>query len=83
MRLNFVKSLKPWCGVICLDMLYGVVYDVLDCWCGAAEAGSFSKVSGLSMYCTLVGILRGKMIHGFGFLFLLYCRRLLCFCGNL
>jgi hypothetical protein len=63
-------------------MLCGVVYDVLDCWCGVVEAGSYSKVSGLSMYVNLDGILRGKVIHGFGFLFLLYCRGLLCFYGN-
>jgi hypothetical protein len=46
------------------------------------EAGSFSKVSILSTYVTLVGILSGEMIHGFGFLFLLYRRGLLCFYGN-
>jgi hypothetical protein len=83
MMLNFGKTVKSWCGVIFLDMLGGVVYNVLDCWCGVVEAGSFSKVSGLSMYVILVGILRGKMIHGFGFLFLLYCRGLLCFYCNL
>jgi hypothetical protein len=64
-------------------MLCGVVYDVLDCCCGLVESGSFSKVSCLSMYVTLVGILRGKMIHSFGFLFLLCCRGLLCFYDNM
>jgi hypothetical protein len=63
-------------------MLCGVVNDVSDCWCGVVEAGLFSKVSGLSMHVTFVGILRGKMIHGFGSLFLLYCCGLLCFYGN-
>jgi hypothetical protein len=80
MVLNFGKTVKSWCGVIFLDMLCGVIYGVLDCWCAVEQAVSFSKVSG---YVTLVGILRGKMIHGFGFLFLLYCRGLLCFYGNL
>jgi hypothetical protein len=63
MMLNFGKSVKSWCYVICLEMLCGVVYGVLDCWCGVVEAGTSSKVSGLSMYVTLVGFLRGKMIH--------------------
>jgi hypothetical protein len=29
-------------------------------WCGVVQAGSFSKVTGLSMHVTLVGILRGN-----------------------
>jgi hypothetical protein len=41
-------------------MLCWVVYDVLDCWYGVVEAGSFSKISGLSMHVALVGILRGN-----------------------
>jgi hypothetical protein len=34
---------------------------VLDWFCGVVEAGSFSRVSGVSMHVTLVGILRGKL----------------------
>jgi hypothetical protein len=52
MMLNLGKTVKSWCGVICLDMLCGVVYDVLDCWYGVVEAGLFSKVFGLSMHVT-------------------------------
>jgi hypothetical protein len=32
-RIQCVVSLV-WCGVMCLDMLCEVVYNVLDCWCG-------------------------------------------------
>jgi hypothetical protein len=53
MRLNCSESVKPWCGVICLDMPCGVVYNVLDRWCLVVEAGSFARVSGLSMHVTL------------------------------
>jgi hypothetical protein len=38
MRLNFGKSVKFWCGVICLDML-----------CGVAVIGGFSINVGVLM----------------------------------
>jgi hypothetical protein len=52
--LNCGESAKSWCGVscfrydedMCLDMLCGVVENVLERWCGAVEAGPFAMVEG-------------------------------------
>jgi hypothetical protein len=56
-RFNCGESAKSWCGVSCfrydedmsLDVLCGVVENVLERWCGAVEAGPFALVEGVPM----------------------------------